>query len=128
MAKYFDGFRLDNLHGTQLNVAQTMIKEARKAKQEIIVFAELFTTTEQEKVVFVRTSGINSMLFELRRDVSGKRFLNLFYESMGNHGKYTGSISPHFERPYGTRVKYCKRKKPIPLIYDQTHDNRTYEE
>lgn len=32
MAKHFDGFRLDNLHGTQLNLAQWMIKEARKIK------------------------------------------------------------------------------------------------
>ena len=47
---------------------------------------------------------------------------------MGNQGKYTGSISPHFERPDGYRIKYCKRKKPIPLIYDLTHDNKTYEE
>jgi glycogen debranching enzyme len=47
MAKYFDGFRLDNLHGTQLNVAQVMIKEARKIRPEIIVFAELFTNTEK---------------------------------------------------------------------------------
>jgi glycogen debranching enzyme len=45
MAKYFDGFRLDNLHGTQLNVARWMIKEARKVKPEIIIFAELFTST-----------------------------------------------------------------------------------
>jgi hypothetical protein len=26
MARIFDGFRLDNLHGTQLNVAQWVIK------------------------------------------------------------------------------------------------------
>lgn len=45
MAKYFNGFRLDNLHGTQMNVAQGMIKEARKVKPEIIIFAELFTST-----------------------------------------------------------------------------------
>lgn len=32
MAKYFDGFRLDNLHGTQMNVGEFMIKEARKVK------------------------------------------------------------------------------------------------
>ena len=60
--------------------------------------------------------------------MSGNQFMYLFHESMANQGKYTGSISPHFERPDGSRVKYCKRKKPIPLIYDQTHDNRTYEE
>lgn len=43
MAKYFDGFRMDNLHGTQLNVARHMIKEARKVNPSLIVFAELFT-------------------------------------------------------------------------------------
>ena len=43
MAKYFDGFRLDNLHGTQINVGEYMIKEARKIKPELIIFAELFT-------------------------------------------------------------------------------------
>lgn len=47
---------------------------------------------------------------------------------MGNHGKYTGSISPHFDRPDNNRIKYCKRKRPIPLLYDLTHDNKTYEQ
>lgn len=63
MAKHFDGFRLDNLHGTQINVAQWMIKEARKVKPEIIIFAELFTSTEREKAIFVRNAGVNSTLF-----------------------------------------------------------------
>lgn len=45
MAKYFNGFRLDNLHGTQMNVAEAMIKEARKVNPELIIFAELFTST-----------------------------------------------------------------------------------
>lgn len=74
----------------------------------------------------MRSSGVNSTLFEIKHHISGSLFLGLFYESMGNQGKYTGSISPHFERTDG-RVKYCKRKKPIPLIYDLTHDNNTYE-
>lgn len=75
----------------------------------------------------MRTSSVNSTLFELRHHLNGGKFLALFYESMGNQGKYTGSLSPHFDRPDGHRVKYCKRKKPIPLIYDLTHDNKTYE-
>ncbi len=46
MASYFQGFRLDNCHGTQLNVARYMIKQARTINPKIIVFAELFTDTE----------------------------------------------------------------------------------
>jgi glycogen debranching enzyme len=46
MATLFDGFRLDNCHGTQLNVAKYMIKQARLANPNIIIFAELFTDTE----------------------------------------------------------------------------------
>lgn len=45
MARLFDGFRLDNCHGTQLNVAKYMVKQARLANPNIIIFAELFTET-----------------------------------------------------------------------------------
>ena len=62
MAENFDGFRMDNLHGTQLHVARYMIKQARQVNPELIVFAELFTDTEQEKALFVRQIGINSTL------------------------------------------------------------------
>lgn len=47
MAHYFDGFRLDNLHGTQINVGDFMIKEARKVKPKILIFAELFTNSDE---------------------------------------------------------------------------------
>ena len=39
MAQHFDGFRLDNLHGTPLNVARHMINHARRVKPELIIFA-----------------------------------------------------------------------------------------
>ena len=38
MAKYFNGFRLDNLHGTPLNVASYMIKKARKINKHLMIF------------------------------------------------------------------------------------------
>jgi len=45
MAKYFDGFRLDNLHGTPIYVARYLIREARKVNPNLIIFAELFTSS-----------------------------------------------------------------------------------
>ena len=48
MAKYFDGFRLDNLHGTPIYLARYLIREARRVNPNLIVFAELFTSTEEE--------------------------------------------------------------------------------
>lgn len=62
MATYFDGFRLDNCHGTQLNVARYMVKQARLSNPNVIIFAELFTDTDEEKALFVRSIGINSVL------------------------------------------------------------------
>ena len=127
MAKYFDGFRLDNLHGTALNVANHMIRHARKTKPEIIIFAELFTNSDQESAMFCRQAGINSTVEEIKYKLSGPGFIHLFHKVMGNHGKYTGTLNPYFwKKNYS--VKYCRRKKPVPLVYDLTHDNKTYEE
>jgi glycogen debranching enzyme len=47
MAKHFDGFRMDNLHGTQISVARYMIREARRVNPNLIVFAELFTSSDE---------------------------------------------------------------------------------
>jgi len=62
MAQYFDGFRMDNLHGTQISVARYMIKEARRVNPNLIVFAELFTSSDEETAIFVKEIGINSVL------------------------------------------------------------------
>jgi glycogen debranching enzyme len=62
MAQFFDGFRMDNLHGTPIHVARYLIKEARKINPNVIVFAELFTSSDEETAVFVKKIGINSVL------------------------------------------------------------------
>lgn len=54
MARQFDGFRMDNLHGSPLSVAKYLIREARKVNPNLIVFAELFTNSDAETATFVR--------------------------------------------------------------------------
>lgn len=122
MAKNFEGFRMDNLHGTQRHVAKFMIQEARRVNPDLIVFAELFTDTEEEKAMFVREIGINSTLKEGQHMLSGESFMHTFYNIMGEGGQYFGSHNPYFEEN-GKLVKYCKRKRPVVLVYDLTHDN-----
>jgi len=53
---------MDNLHGTQISVARYMIKEARRVNPNLIVFAELFTSSDEETAIFVKEIGINSVL------------------------------------------------------------------
>ena len=96
MAENFDGFRMDNLHGTQRHVAKYMIQQARKANPNLIVFAELFTDTEEEKARFVREIGINSTLKEGQHMMDGNSFMHTFHNIAGSGGPYIGSLSPYF--------------------------------
>ena len=127
MAKHFDGFRLDNLHGTPFVVAEYLMKEARRVNPEIIIFGELFTRNDEETATFTRRIGVNSTLIELKSRLSGEKFIRLFHKIMGPAGQYIGSLSPYFEEN-GRVVCYLNRSHPIYLVYDLTHDNRTYEE
>ena len=61
MAKYFNGFRLDNCHGTPLAVGEYFMRKARKVNPTIIVFAELFTNSRQEDAIFIKHMGITHL-------------------------------------------------------------------
>lgn len=125
MARLFDGFRLDNCHGTQLNVARYMVKQARLANPNVIIFAELFTDSDEEKALFVRSIGINSTLKEAQHMLSGPAFVYNMHESLGKDARYVGGLNGYMEEK-DEIVKYSTRKKPIVLVYDLTHDNTTY--
>lgn len=86
----------------------------------------MFTRSEQETATFTRRIGINSTLIELKHKLSGDQFVQLFHQIMGASGQYTGSLSPYFEK-HGHTIQYLNRDHPIYLVYDLTHDNKTYE-
>jgi glycogen debranching enzyme len=46
MARYFNGFRIDNCHNTPLHVGKYFIEKARNVNHSLIVFAELFTNSK----------------------------------------------------------------------------------
>lgn len=93
MANIFDGFRLDNCHGTQLNVARYMVKQARMANPNVVIFAELFTNNDEEKALFVRSIGINSVLKETQHMLSGPAFIYNVYDSLGKGTTYVGGLN-----------------------------------
>lgn len=93
MATIFDGFRLDNCHGTQLNVARYMVKQARIANPNVVIFAELFTNNDEEKALFVRSIGINSVLKETQHMLSGPAFTHNVYDSLGKGTTYVGGLN-----------------------------------
>lgn len=96
-AKAFEGFRLDNCHGTQLNVARYMVKQARLANPNVIIFAELFTNNDEEKALFVRSIGINSVLKEAQHMLSGSAFIYNVYDSLGKGTTYVGGLNRYME-------------------------------
>ena len=122
MAKYFDGFRLDNLHGTPIYLARHMIREARKIKPNLIVFAELFTSNEEETAEFVKQIGINSTLKEVQHVLSGSAVVDAFHRRIDRANSYLGTMNRYFIEN-GETVKYAYHKRPISMVCDLTHDN-----
>ena len=65
MAILFDGFRLDNAHSTPMHVCQYMLQVARSRNPNLLVMAELFTSSAELDALFTKKLNINGMIREI---------------------------------------------------------------
>lgn len=64
MASIFHGFRMDNAHSTPINIGEYCIRKARKVRNNLIVFAELFTGSGENDATFAKKMGLNALMRE----------------------------------------------------------------
>jgi hypothetical protein len=57
--------------------------------------------------------------------LSGGGFIHNLHKALGNSARYVGGLNRYMEEK-DEIVKYSTRKMPITLVYDTTHDNRTF--
>ena len=82
-----------------------MIREARRVNPNLIVFAELFTSAEEETAEFVRQIGINSTLKEMQYLLSGDSLVDSFHRRIDRANSYLGTMDRYFMEN-GERLKY----------------------
>lgn len=136
MAKLFNGFRIDNCHSTPLHVAEYLLDEARKARPNLVVVAELFTGSEQMDYVFVKRLGIDFLIREAMQAWSTAELSRLVHrhggrpigslEAQGNFGETKTNITTNSVQNGGTRREIIRRIRKTPvnaLFMDCTHDN-----
>lgn len=133
MAKYFAGFRIDNCHSTPLVVAEYLLDEARKVRPNLIVFAELFTGSEETDYVFVKRLGINALIREAMQAWSTGELSRLVHR---HGGRPIGSFdvdSPSAGSSHAIasarsggekeRISHIRQSPVHALFMDCTHDN-----
>eukprot|EP00922_Rhytidocystis_sp_ex-Travisia-forbesii_P044877 GHVS01066912.1.p1 GENE.GHVS01066912.1~~GHVS01066912.1.p1 ORF type:complete len:1880 (+),score=289.48 GHVS01066912.1:287-5926(+) len=123
-AKIVHGVRLDNCHSTPIHVAKHMLRECRKLRPNLWVYAELFTGEQKVDQQFERELGINALIREAMQTHSSR--------DLGLHAvKYcrcnpVGALSAmaSSERD-NSQKKHLKPALCPALFYDCTHDNES---
>ncbi|KAK2754210.1 hypothetical protein FQN54_007089 [Arachnomyces sp. PD_36] len=132
MAKYFAGFRIDNCHSTPLAVAEHMLCEARKVRPNLVVFAELFTGSEESDYVFVKRLGLSALIREAMQAWSTGELSRLVHRHGGRPiGSFDLDLPPAVNKTVSSKgseqrneITHHIRQSPVHALFmDCTHDN-----
>ena len=141
MAKYFAGFRIDNCHSTPLAVAEYLLDKAREVRPNLVIFAELFTGSEEMDYVFVKRLGFSALIREAMQawnaaemsrlvHVHGGRPIGSFeVDEVSSHKSVnTPTLSIHGVNGQVSekeeRMHMIRRSPVHALFMDCTHDNQ----
>ena len=146
MAKYFAAFRIDNCHSTPIGVAEYLLDQARLVRPDLVVFAELFTGSEEMDYVFVKRLGLSALIREAMQAWStqeisrlvhmhGGRPIGSFEVDESSRNDNMSNVSPRSDGSSGSngvngikkgRIEHIHRIRQSPvhaLFMDCTHDN-----
>jgi glycogen debranching enzyme len=133
MAKYFQGFRIDNCHSTPIHLAEYMLDEARSVNPDIMVCAELFSGSEEMDFKFCMRLGIAALIREAMQAYSTQELSRLVHRHGGNpigsfetdevlNADHSSAVSTDQAHQM---IKRIKRSPVHALFMDCTHDNET---
>ncbi|KAH7072927.1 glucanotransferase domain of glycogen debranching enzyme-domain-containing protein [Paraphoma chrysanthemicola] len=133
MAKYFQGFRIDNCHSTPLHLAEYMLDQARSVNPNLFVCAELFSGSEEMDFKFVMRLGISCLIREAMQAWSTQELSRLVHRHGGVPiGSFETDEVLNADNANGTLdgkplpiIKRIKQSPVHALFMDCTHDNET---
>lgn len=134
MAKYFQGFRIDNCHSTPIHLAEYMLDQAREVNPNCFIVAELFSGSEEMDFHFVKRLGISCLIREGMQAWSTQELSRLVHRHGGVPiGSFETDEVLNAEHASGTtnssklhvQIKKIKRSPVHALFMDCTHDNET---
>ncbi|KAK2879423.1 hypothetical protein FQN49_000883 [Arthroderma sp. PD_2] len=127
MAKYFVGFRIDNCHSTSIPVAEYLLDEARKVRPNLVVFAELFTGSEDTDYAFAKRLGLTALIREAMQAWSTGELSRLVHRHGGRPiGSFEIDLLSHGDHMESNQIVKQLQYTPLHALFmDCTHDNET---
>jgi glycogen debranching enzyme len=137
MAKYFEGFRIDNCHSTPIHLAEYMLDQARIVNPNIFVAAELFSGSEEMDFKFVKRLGLSALIREAMQAWSTQELSRLVHRHAGvpigsfETDEVTNAKVPDSDGANGVSgarreiIRTIKQSPVHALFMDCTHDNET---